>query len=402
MSNRKRSIARRSRACFFEQEGEKMNNLLIYNNYMPSKDHCMMADSLLNAMIGFDSSLTWNEGVNLLYARSIRLAFRPYDAAVVNSILEDLGDERIRKVPTYSELKTLLSDGKVAFARFGSNIETGRVAAFVARGDNLLALCDFYPYQRKCEALWIGNQEAVRQRIREMANGADNDELAEYGTTTNERFYEDTEYFRYFQPNPGARRIGDCVIRAFCAVLDETWISVVKQLAGSLSHRNLDFNYNQNFLNLLLKKDFGRLNPLPRNSGQLMTGAEFCEWLNRAYPGGDCKAFAYIGKSHVAGILPERDENDVIRYRIHDSWDSSTRTVTDAFLKIEAPASHPTVPKKLLSDIRIGTHILHPRYGVGDILLITPNKGDAIVTVQFDTGQKGILQSWMLQNCYSP
>ena len=155
----------------------------------------------------------------------------------------------------------------------------------------------------------------------------------------------------------------------------------------------------------LLDKGFGRCAPTPRINGRLMTGVELCEWLRREYPKGDCRAFAFVGASHVAGVLPEREEGGDVRYRFYDSWDCSSRKITELFLRQDAPAqsAQPAqTPKQRPDDIEPGMALRHPQYGTGCVISLTPYQKDALVTVQFETETKRILKSWALKHCFLP
>ena len=335
-----------------------MEHRYLCKNCIPQNHHVMLADSLLNALIAFSGELSWNDGVALLYSRAVRLALAPYDLQVVYGILAELGLTKIQKPGGYAELRSLLEADKVVFAMLGSGKDSGRMAVFLPDGAELLAVSATDPYQRWISAVWMGEQALVRSRIsalREAARSEQSD--GSDRSAGEERRSEDSAYFHYFQPNPEARNIGDCVVRALCAVTGERWEAVMRQLSASLDNRNLDFNYNHNFLNLLLDKGFGRCAPTPRINGRLMTGVELCEWLRREYPKGDCRAFAFVGASHVAGVLPEREEGGEVRYRFYDSWDCSSRKITELFLRQDAPAqsAQPAqTPKQRPDDIEPG------------------------------------------------
>lgn len=384
-------------------KGLTMENLFIYKNLIPTKQHVMLADSFLNALIAFSRELSWKDGVNLLYSRAAQLAIRPYDVGVVNSILGDLGLTRITKPDTLAGLKRLLADENVAFGRIGTGKDHARMVVFISQGDTLLSISDTNPFPFRTNTIWFGNKEIVRQRIRELSEAAQRRRSDETKpTATDSERDKDTQYFHYFQPNPEAYNIGDCVVRAFCAVTGESWGSVMRQLAVSLDGRNLDFNYDNNFLNLLLEKGFGRVSPIPKLDGRLMTGIEVCEWLKQKYPKGDCKAFAFVGHSHVAGVLPYQEGGGDTSYRFHDSWDSTSRKITELFIKVEEPVVPAEAPRKNPTSIDLGMYIRHPQYGIGQVSDVTPYRDDALVSVQFDAGAKSILKSWALGNCYLP
>lgn len=379
-----------------------MENLYTYKNFIPAKEHVMLADSLLNALIAFSGELTWSDGVNMLYSRAAQLAVRPYDVVVVNSILDDIGLTRITKQDALADLKRLLADTNVAFGRIGTGKDSGRMAVFLSLGDRLMAFSDIYPYPvSSVNSMWMGSIENVKSRIRALSQKSHVEQNVDAGPDVDEQHRDkEPKNYHFFQPNPEAHNIGDCVVRAFCAVTGESWRSVMRQLASSLDSRNLDFNYNNNFLNLLLEKGFGRCYPTPKIDGRLMNGIELCDWLKQKYPTGDCKAFAFVGRSHVAGILPYEADDGKVNYRFHDSWDSTSRSITDLFIKQDEPALPTEEPKERLASIELGTLLRHPQFGIGRVISLAPYRDDDFITAQFDIGTKTMLKSWVFNHCF--
>ena len=372
-------------------------------NYMKAKNWSMLADSMLNAMLAICENISWDDAVNLLYARSINLACRPYDLQVINSIFKDVGLTKNNKIKNYSAIKETIGNAGVAFVQYGSGYTNGKMSSCITEGENLTIMCHQDVRKYAITSVWTGNKTDVSSTFKSLVENADND-TCDYNErkTAAYRPPDEHKYFHYFQPNPKSKNIGDCVVRAFSAVLDEPWESVMKQLSDSLGRNCIDFNYDMNFLNLLLAKGFGR-HPFPTSAtGKSMTGVELCEWLKREWPEGNCKAFAYVGRSHVAAVLPYKDDSGETRYRFHDSWDSSGHKITDLYI-LEIKNEEDAEPiREALSDIEVGQEILHPQFGKGCVSNIVTFKDNAIVSVTFGGEEKKMMRDWMLTNCCVP
>ena len=57
-----------------------------------------------------------------------------------------------------------------------------------------------------------------------------------------EDVYPSHKGYLYFQPNPLKNVIGDCVIRAYCAVFGQSWETTLDMLARSCEYKNTLLN----------------------------------------------------------------------------------------------------------------------------------------------------------------
>ena len=132
--------------------------------------------------------------------------------------------------------------------------------------------------------------------------------------------------FRFFQPNPRQLTISDCTVRAVAGVLRIGWDEALDRLAACADKGFSQVNDVEALLGSLPAMGFldcGR----PQQQGKSVSGTEFCRMMERCSKNGDERFFVFFGRSHVAAVLPDREEG-ALRYRIHDSWDSTGHTVT--------------------------------------------------------------------------
>ena len=98
--------------------------------------------------------------------------------------------------------------------------------------------------------------------------------------------------YRFFQPNPRNNFIGDCVIRAYAAVLDVDWGTALRRLAQSC-------DLNLTWLNLvdvdqyLLSELKCTHHEALRTDGHLLKGVDFCAYSHQ----GDRKRGRYLEPS---------------------------------------------------------------------------------------------------------
>ncbi len=138
---------------------------------------------------------------------------------------------------------------------------------------------------------------------------------------------------------------------------------------------------------------------------RLLTGKQFCEEMNHTFSNGE-KIFAFVGRSHVAAILPYIDADYKVHYRITDSWDSSDRKIGEYWVSTSMENIQKTVPgsvdllQKPDMPISVGTTVTHPKYGCGNIIQIVEKSNDLILEIEFSrVGTKKISKSWLDSNC---
>lgn len=200
----------------------------------------------------------------------------------------------------------------------------------------------------------------------------------------------DHEAFHYLQKNP-KERIGDCVIRAFAAVLDISWDEAMDRIASASGNENTTVNTASVYHQLLKKEGFSRRSPMQVNRKKL-TGKVFCRELDKVLLNGE-RVFAYVGRNHVAAVLPFV-ENGTTRYKIVDSWDSSDRLIGDYWIKEPTrEEGRMSIEKVML----VGSYVTHPLFGRGKVQSVHRS---GWVAIDFPKGGFRLLDCrWIKHNC---
>lgn len=120
-----------------------------------------------------------------------------------------------------------------------------------------------------------------------------------------------SKYYKFYNPNPLGKEVGDCIIRSLCAVTGQDWFSLYDQL--SQLGRTLCTPFNCIDLNVLYEQHFGFIKGhLKRQKGvKACTVAKFC----KDHPKG-----TYIVRlaHHVMAV------KDGQYHDIYACWDKST------------------------------------------------------------------------------
>lgn len=205
--------------------------------------------------------------------------------------------------------------------------------------------------------------------------------------------YEDTSCYKHFQPNPLGNYIGDCVVRAVSGALDIPWEEAIDLLSSA---QETTVNATEVFPLILKKNGFFHRKALTRN-GRRLDGKSFCEEMNRKCRNGE-RIFAYVGRLHVAAIVPVINNDGKAVYKIIDSWNSTNRLIGEYWIMRPAKESdsahtnnRPT-PKAFC----IGEHIIHPSFGDGTVTEIVTG----VLTVDFGVnGLRRLGAAWVQKNC---
>ena len=203
--------------------------------------------------------------------------------------------------------------------------------------------------------------------------------------------------YMYFQPNPRQNAIGDCVIRAYAAVLNVDWGTALRQLARSCELNLTSVNAGDVY-QYLLSELHCTWHEAIRVNGHPLRGIDFCARMNARYHSGE-RIFVNVGPHHVAAVIPDPEAKVHPRYVIADAWDSSHEYfgaywvyMPPAETKQEEPESRP------LAGIHEGLHIVHPRYGDGAIRSLD-EKSDRCIVRFSDGAERPLSATWVLQKC---
>lgn len=353
-------------------------------------------------------------GVNIGYSK---------ERSVVNSICITTGTSWYDTVKSYIDqchyrvampsyttclTDTLRANGFVPF-RFGGTVQKLLDycdATFSYRNKYIIKLSFGYMAvvpvestgQYIVKGLWLGGTPSLQHRIAEVwlyVLGTDN--RTGIKRTTKERTAtEESNNLTVKNMNPENRHVEDCVIRALSAAYGCTWHEAMDLIAKALRYTDPILNYRPNTQLALSELGFERHKAI-RRGGKYLNGNQFCEYLNNTCSNGE-RIFAYVGKHHCAAILPTIQEDGSVKYKLQDTWDSTSKCIEEYWVyKEEDKTVNPQQePKK--ETLNVGGQINHPRFGLGEIKEIAESNGSRILTVEFrSVGQKRISEEWLMK-----
>lgn len=111
--------------------------------------------------------------------------------------------------------------------------------------------------------------------------------------------------FKYYNPNPKGKLVGDCVIRGISGITDQTWDKTYTSIClEGFDVKDMPSS-NSVWANYLVSKGFGRT-LLKEECPLCYTVKDFCEEFNRG-------AYLLATGSHVVAVI----DGDY-----YDAWDS--------------------------------------------------------------------------------
>ena len=142
--------------------------------------------------------------------------------------------------------------------------------------------------------------------------------------------YPDTTTFHYYNANPHNKKTGDCVIRAICTALNQTWEQTVREL----TEIGLKYGYLANepkcYGRYLESKGYIKHSQPRHGDNTKYTGKEFCRLLNERINDGN-NVIAHIGGHHIVTFVYE--DNDT--YRVYDIWNSTEGCIGNYWTKAQ-------------------------------------------------------------------
>ena len=137
--------------------------------------------------------------------------------------------------------------------------------------------------------------------------------------------YQDTNTFVYYNANPKNRITGDCVIRALCVAMDESYETVYKEIFEFSLKNGYMLNDKKCYEKYLASKGWLKLPQPKKYDGTKYTGKEFCELVQEhphSYPK---RMIAHIGGHHVVAIG---------NGRIFDIWNSTSGCIGNYWIQL--------------------------------------------------------------------
>lgn len=126
--------------------------------------------------------------------------------------------------------------------------------------------------------------------------------------------YPDTKVFHFYNANPKGKYTGDCVVRALCTALEESYEKVSRDLLENALRTGYSFASKDNFDNYLKSRGWVK-QPQPRKDDNTKyTGEEFCLEIQSHRNWYNPQIIANIGGGHVVAIMFGE---------VYDTWDST-------------------------------------------------------------------------------
>lgn len=136
---------------------------------------------------------------------------------------------------------------------------------------------------------------------------------------TRQQKYPDTSTFHYYNANPHNRKGGDCVVRAICTALEQSWERTVRELTEVGIKHGFVLNDLHTISKYLELKGWEKM-PQPRKDDNTKyTGAEWCDRIQEdiifASNGYQLKRIvANLGGNHTVAIIDGK---------VNDIWNST-------------------------------------------------------------------------------
>ena len=137
--------------------------------------------------------------------------------------------------------------------------------------------------------------------------------------------YPDTDTFHYYNANPHNKLAGDCVIRAVCTVLEQTWEQTLKEMCDI----GIKYGYvpsdDKVIARYMESKGWYKLKQPRKLDNTKYTGKEFCNHIDDLIPyySGE-RVLANIGGHHIVAIVDGK---------VNDIWDSTDGCIGNFWVK---------------------------------------------------------------------
>ena len=111
--------------------------------------------------------------------------------------------------------------------------------------------------------------------------------------------------------------------------------------------------------------------------------------MDKQYRNGE-RIFAHCGRSHAVAIVPVDGY-----YKVIDSWDSTSHTIGDFWVKANKNPETEAVTKRISCNFfAVGEFLMHPSFGVGTVTAVIPR----VVTIDVN-GIRRMGTDWISKNC---
>jgi hypothetical protein len=143
----------------------------------------------------------------------------------------------------------------------------------------------------------------------------------------------DTTTFKYFNVNPKNKHTTDCVARAICAALDQSYEQTVRELTELWLKTGYEMGEAKCYGKYLESKGWIKYKQPRKPDNTKFTGKEFCKGLNKDVLAVGRKIVANIGGGHIVCIMETEGMHGT--FKVHDIWDSTDGCIGNYWTKGE-------------------------------------------------------------------
>ena len=131
--------------------------------------------------------------------------------------------------------------------------------------------------------------------------------------------YPETSAFHYYNANPHNRFGGDCVVRALCTAMNQTWEQTVRELTELGIKYGYLLNDDKCYAKYLEQKGWVKHKQPRMWDNTKLTGKDFCSIVDKSKP-----VIAHIGGHHIVAI---------VNGQVNDIWDSTDGCIGNYWIK---------------------------------------------------------------------
>lgn len=128
----------------------------------------------------------------------------------------------------------------------------------------------------------------------------------------------DTNTYHYYNANPYDKKGSDCVVRAICTALNQSWEQTIRELTEIGIKHGYVLNDSHTYEIYLKEKGWVKQKQPRKENNTRYTGIEFCtKHIN-------INCIAHIGTHHIVAI---------VNGKINDIWDCSEYCIGNFWIK---------------------------------------------------------------------
>ncbi len=129
--------------------------------------------------------------------------------------------------------------------------------------------------------------------------------------------YPDTKTFTYYNANPKGKFTCDCVVRAICTALDESYNQILREMFEMQIETGYEYTDSKCIDKYLKSKGWKKMKQPRKANNTKYTGKEF----HKIYKG---ICIANIGGNHIVCIK---------NGKVYDTWDSTNGCIGNYWVK---------------------------------------------------------------------